>query len=74
MFLWFTMIGTLGLFALTKHPVILKAFNPAYAILVLKSVPNAFVILGAVFLCTTGAEAVFDQSQDYIIFEYPGYT
>lgn len=61
MFLWFTMIGTLGLFALAKYPVILKAFNPAYAILVLKSVPNAFVILGAVFLCTTGAEALYSD-------------
>lgn len=61
MFLWFTMIGALGLFALAKYPIILKAFNPAYAILVLKSVPNAFIILGAVFLCTTGAEALYSD-------------
>lgn len=61
MFLWFTMIGILGLFALTHYPIILKAFNPMYAIIVLKTVPNAFVILGAVFLCTTGAEALYSD-------------
>ncbi|MDD5185092.1 MAG: KUP/HAK/KT family potassium transporter [Paludibacter sp.] len=61
MFLWFTMIGILGLFALTHFPSILKAFNPMYAIMVLRTVPNAFVILGAVFLCTTGAEALYSD-------------
>src|SRR5665647_141691 len=61
MFFWFTMIGVLGVFALTHFPMILKAFNPIYAILVLKAVPNAFVILGAVFLCTTGAEALYSD-------------
>lgn len=61
MFLWFTMIGILGIFALTHYPIILKAFNPMYAIIVLKTVPNAFVILGAVFLCTTGAEALYSD-------------
>lgn len=61
MFFWFTMIGVLGVFALTDFPMILKAFNPMYAILVLKAVPNAFVILGAVFLCTTGAEALYSD-------------
>lgn len=61
MFLWFTMIGVLGLFALTHYPVILKAFNPYYAIKVIREVPNAFFILGAVFLCTTGAEALYSD-------------
>lgn len=61
MFLWFSMIAILGLFALTHYPAILKAFNPAYAIMVLRTVPNAFVILGAVFLCTTGAEALYSD-------------
>lgn len=61
MFFWFTMIGVLGAFALTHFPMILKAFNPMYAILVLRAVPNAFVILGAVFLCTTGAEALYSD-------------
>jgi KUP system potassium uptake protein len=61
MFFWFTMIGVLGAFSLIHFPLILKAFNPMYAILVLKAVPNAFVILGAVFLCTTGAEALYSD-------------
>ena len=61
MFLWFTMIGVLGVFALAHYPTILKAFNPMYAISILKTVPNAFVILGAVFLCTTGAEALYSD-------------
>lgn len=61
MFLWFLMLGTLGLFAFIKFPAIFKAFNPYYAFLVLKTVPNAFLILGAVFLCTTGAEALYSD-------------
>lgn len=61
MFLWFTMIGVLGAIALFHYPIILKAFNPVYAIMVLKTVPNAFIILGAVFLCTTGAEALYSD-------------
>lgn len=61
MFLWFTMIGILGTIALMHYPIILKAFNPVHAIYVLKTVPNAFVILGAVFLCTTGAEALYSD-------------
>lgn len=61
MFLWFLMLAILGLFAFIKFPGIFKAFNPYYAILVLKTVPNAFIILGAVFLCTTGAEALYSD-------------
>ncbi|MFT3754003.1 MAG: KUP/HAK/KT family potassium transporter [Paludibacter sp.] len=61
MFLWFLMLAILGLFALIKFPGIFKAFNPYYAIMVLKTVPNAFIILGAVFLCTTGAEALYSD-------------
>jgi len=61
MFLWFTMLGVLGIFAFTYYPMVIKAFNPIYAIMVLKEVPNAFVILGAVFLCTTGAEALYSD-------------
>ncbi len=61
MFLWFTMIGILGIFAFVHYPIIIKAFNPIYAFKILKEVPNAFVILGAVFLCTTGAEALYSD-------------
>nr|WP_320058120.1 KUP/HAK/KT family potassium transporter [uncultured Bacteroides sp.] len=61
MFLWFTMIGILGLFAFFHYPMVIKAFNPMYAIKVLVDVPDAFLILGAVFLCTTGAEALYSD-------------
>lgn len=61
MFLWFLMLAVLGIFAFIQFPAIIKAFNPYYAILVLKSAPNAFIILGAVFLCTTGAEALYSD-------------
>jgi KUP system potassium uptake protein len=61
MFLWFTMIGLLGFFAFLGYPSIIKAFNPVYAVMLLKSTPNAFIILGAVFLCTTGAEALYSD-------------
>jgi len=61
MFLWFTMMGILGIFAFVHYPLIIKAFNPYYAIRVIREVPDAFVILGAVFLCTTGAEALYSD-------------
>ncbi|MFA6872991.1 MAG: KUP/HAK/KT family potassium transporter [Bacteroidaceae bacterium] len=61
MFLWFTMIGILGIFAFVEYPWVIKAFNPYYAIKVVTQVPDAFVILGAVFLCTTGAEALYSD-------------
>lgn len=61
MFFWFLMLGVLGIFGFIHFPAIIKAFNPYYAILVLKTVPNAFLILGAVFLCTTGAEALYSD-------------
>lgn len=61
MFLWFTMIGVLGAFAFIQYPAVIKAFNPYYAIKVLIEAPDAFIILGAVFLCTTGAEALYSD-------------
>jgi len=61
MFLWFTMIGILGILALIQYPLIVKAFNPYYAIKVITQTPDAFLILGAVFLCTTGAEALYSD-------------
>lgn len=61
MFLWFLMLGVLGLFNLYHFPLILKAFNPLYAIHLLINAPDTFVILGAVFLCTTGAEALYSD-------------
>lgn len=61
MFAWFLMLGVLGLISLFQYPAIIKAFNPYYAVKVLINVPDAFVILGAVFLCTTGAEALYSD-------------
>ncbi|WP_192823695.1 KUP/HAK/KT family potassium transporter [Rufibacter sp. LB8] len=61
MFLWFTMLGTLGIFSIIEHPEILKAFNPYYAYRLLFDTPEGFWILGAVFLCTTGAEALYSD-------------
>ncbi len=59
MFVWFTMLGVLGLSSLIHAPIILKAFNPYYAINLITSHPSALFLLGAVFLCTTGAEALY---------------
>jgi KUP system potassium uptake protein len=61
MFLWFTMIGILGFSQVFKHPEILKAINPAYIYLFLTKFPQGFLLLGAVFLCTTGAEALYSD-------------
>jgi KUP system potassium uptake protein len=61
MVVWFGMLGLLGLPYLIKDPSILKAINPAYAIKFLSTFPKAYLILGAVFLCTTGAEALYSD-------------
>jgi KUP system potassium uptake protein len=58
---WFVMLGTLGLFQVMQHPEILKAFNPMYGIRLLTQHPGGFWMLGAVFLCTTGAEALYSD-------------
>jgi len=62
MFIWFTMMGVLGLMYIVQMPSIIKALNPYYALVLLTSSNfNAFLILGAVFLCTTGAEALYSD-------------
>jgi KUP system potassium uptake protein len=61
MFLWFTMMGVLGLTFIFQMPSVFKAINPVYAYNLLASDYNAFIILGAVFLCTTGAEALYSD-------------
>jgi KUP system potassium uptake protein len=61
MFIWFTMMGVLGISYIVQMPWILKALNPYYAYHLLTSDYNAFIILGAVFLCTTGAEALYSD-------------
>jgi len=61
MVVWFTMLGVLGVREIVDYLPVLKAFNPYYAINLLVNYPNWFLILGAVFLCTTGAEALYSD-------------
>jgi KUP system potassium uptake protein len=61
MVVWFGMLGFLGLIQIVKCPTILHAFNPMYAIMLLKNHPGGFFIMGAVFLATTGAEALYSD-------------
>ncbi|MGZ3754506.1 MAG: KUP/HAK/KT family potassium transporter [Mucilaginibacter sp.] len=61
MFIWFTMMGVLGITFIVQDFTIIKALNPYYAFELLSTNPNALVILGAVFLCTTGAEALYSD-------------
>ncbi|NDK55766.1 KUP/HAK/KT family potassium transporter [Pontibacter fetidus] len=61
MLVWFTMLGALGAISLAAHPEILRAINPYYAYDLLVNYPDGFWILGAVFLCTTGAEALYSD-------------
>lgn len=61
MMIWFTMIGVLGIAALSKHLTVLKALNPYYAVKLISDYPNGFWMLGGVFLCTTGAEALYSD-------------
>jgi KUP system potassium uptake protein len=61
MLLWFLMLGVLGSVQLIHYPQIIKALNPYYGIKLLTAHPNGFWLLGAVFLCTTGAEALYSD-------------
>jgi len=61
MFVWFAMIGIIGLLQIMPHPEILRALNPYYAAKLLMEYPHGFWLLGAVFLCTTGAEALYSD-------------
>jgi KUP system potassium uptake protein len=59
MLVWFSMLGILGVSQIIDNPSIFGALNPMYGIKLLISDPKWLVILGAVFLCTTGAEALY---------------
>jgi len=61
MFIWFMMLAVLGLYHINDEWSIFKAFNPYYAIKLLTVYPKGFWLLGAVFLCTTGAEALYSD-------------
>jgi len=61
MLIWFLMLAVLGISHISDDLSILKAFNPYYAIKILFFYPKGFWLLGAVFLCTTGAEALYSD-------------
>lgn len=61
MLIWFSMLTVLGMRQIIIFPSILKAFSPHYAIQLLINYPNAIFLLGAVFLATTGAEALYSD-------------
>lgn len=61
MVIWFSMLGILGFTQLFQHVEVLKALNPVYAFRFLSEYPGGFVLLGAVFLATTGAEALYSD-------------
>lgn len=61
MFVFFSMLAILGLLNVSHDWNVFRALNPYYAINILTHYPNGFWILGAVFLCTTGAEALYSD-------------
>lgn len=61
MVVWFLMLAFFGLHKLILMPEVLKAVNPYYAYRIIVDHPHALFLLGAVFLCTTGAEALYSD-------------
>ena len=61
MVLWFSMLFILGFVQILNYPEIMKALNPYYGIHLILTSPKSIYILGAVFLCTTGAEALYSD-------------
>ncbi len=61
MLVWFVMLAVMGLLHVSDDFSIFKALNPYYAIKLLTVYPKGFWLLGAVFLCTTGAEALYSD-------------
>ena len=61
MIVWFALLAYLGLIHISDNPTVLKAFNPYYIYNMIVNVDGGFWVLGAVFLCTTGAEALYSD-------------
>ena len=61
MTIWFTMLLVLGVAEIVRYPEVIKALNPYYGYELLVKYPQGFWLLGAVFLCTTGAEALYSD-------------
>ncbi len=77
MLAWFLFLGVTGLLHIGAVPAVLKAFNPVYAVMLLVSPYNkaGFMILGSVFLATTGAEALYSDmghvGRENVYFSWP---
>lgn len=61
MMIWFLMLAFMGVIHFADEFRVFKALNPYYAIELLVNYPNGFWLLGGVFLCTTGAEALYSD-------------
>lgn len=61
MAIWFIMMAVMGSLHLVEYPRMFLAFNPYYAVRLLIEFPHGFWLLGAVFLCTTGAESLYSD-------------
>jgi KUP system potassium uptake protein len=61
MLVWFSMLGILGIIQISSNLSVFKAINPYYAFELLRIHPDGFYVLGFVFLCTTGAEALYSD-------------
>lgn len=61
MAIWFSMLLIVGLSQIVRYPEVLNALNPRYGYELLTEYPHGFWLLGAVFLCTTGAEALYSD-------------
>lgn len=61
MIIWFVFIGSIGAYHLAGNLSVLRAINPMYALELLMKYRGGFWLLGAVFLCTTGAEALYSD-------------
>ena len=58
---WFSMIGVLGAAQVVQNPGVVRALNPYYAYDMIVNYPEGFWLLGGVFLCSTGAEALYSD-------------
>ncbi|GAB4091473.1 KUP/HAK/KT family potassium transporter [Flaviaesturariibacter terrae] len=61
MTVWFSMLAVLGICFIAGNPGVLRAINPVYGYDLLTKYPKGFWLLGSVFLCTTGAEALYSD-------------
>lgn len=61
MLVWFSTIAILGVLSIVTAPHVLQAVNPYYAYQLLVEHPSGFWLMGAVFLCTTGAEGLYSD-------------